>query len=214
MGLAEKLKELRTQRQWTQLEVANRTGLDRRYISYLEQPRHTGRPSADAFLKLARAFNIKPAELYQAAGYIKEAISIQPRPETAEEILDRLKLAIPQCIPVYPWEAFPFHAGDSIEPIEYVYRTRPKLASNNIEAYIVHGDCLEPKINDGDVIIVDRDGAIDNGDIIACLLDNEFHVLRVRKVAGELWLENNYQKYKFEQCREAAPVIEYIRRLK
>ena len=88
------------------------------------------------------------------------------------------------------------------------------MISKNIQAYIVHGDCLEPKINDGDVIIVDREGAIDNGDIVACLLDNEFHVLRVRKVAGDLWLENNHGKFKFEQCHDAAPMIECIRRLK
>lgn len=88
------------------------------------------------------------------------------------------------------------------------------MTSKNIEAYIVHGNCLESKIGDGDVIIVDGDGVIDNGDIVACLLDNEFHVLRVRKVANELWLENNYEKYKFEQCHDAAPVIECIKRLK
>ena len=214
MGLAEKLKELRVQRDWTQLEVAKRSGLDRGYIANLEGSKSIQRPSADAFLKLARAFNIRPEELYQAAGYIKETRGIYPHPETPEQILDRLRLATPQSIPVYPWEAFPFHAGDSVEPVEYVYRARPKSTNGKIEAYFVHGDCLEPKIYDGDVIIVDRDGVIDNGDIVACLLDDEFHVLRVRKVAGELWLENNYNKYKFEQCQAVAPVIESIRRLK
>ena len=214
MALAQKLRELRIERNWTQLELAKRTGLGRGYISNLEGAKVVHNPSADAFLKLARAFNIKPAELYHAAGYIKGVEGTSPRPETHEEILDRLKLATPQSIPVYPWEAFPFHAGDGVEPIEYVYRARPKMASKNIEAYIVHGDCLSPKIGDGDVIIIDREGAIDNGDIVACVLDNQFHILRVRKVASELWLEDNHGKFKFEQCQDAAPVIESIRRLK
>jgi len=39
-------------------------------------------------------------------------------------------------------------------------------------------------------------------------------VLRVRKVANELWLEDNCKKYKFEQCHGAAPIIEIIKRLK
>ncbi|MBY9021812.1 MAG: hypothetical protein KGD67_12210, partial [Candidatus Lokiarchaeota archaeon] len=95
---------------------------------------------------------------------------ISPHPETPEEILDKLKLATPQSIPVYPWEAFPFHAGLGYEPTEYIYRARPKMASKNIEAYIVHGKCLEPKVTDGDIIIVDREGTIDNGDIVACLM--------------------------------------------
>lgn len=212
MGLAQKLKELRLERDWTQEEVAKRSGLGRRTVSYWEKKDRKRLP-ANIVLRFARAYNVKPEELYQAAGYIKET-KIPYHPETPEEILDRLKLATPQSIPVYPWEAFPFHAGDGVEPVEYVYRARPKTVHKNIEAYIVHGNCLEPKINDGDVIVVDRDSAIDNGDIVACLLDNEFHVLRVRKVAGEIWLENNYQKYKFEQCQDIAPVIECIRRLK
>ena len=212
--LRHKIRELRAGRGWTQAELAKRSGLDRGYIANLEGSKSIQRPSAEAFLKLARAFNIKPEELYQAAGYIKEISGFTPRPETPEEILDKLRLATPQSIPVYPWEAFPFHAGDAIDPVEYVYITKRKLASKKIEAYIVHGDCLEPKINDGDVIIVDREGAIDNGDIVACLLDNEFHVLRVRKVAGEVWLENNYSKYKFEHCQVVSPVIQCIRRLK
>lgn len=212
MGLAQKLKELRLERGWTQQEVAKRSGLGRRTVSYFEKQDRERTP-AEILLKFARAFNIKPEKLYEAAGYIKEA-KIFPRPETPEEILDKLRLATPQSIPVYPWEAFPFHAGDMVEPVEYVYISRRKPAGKNIEAYIVHGNCLEPKIGDGDVIVIDREGAIDNGDIVACLLDNEFHVLRVRKVAGEVWLENNYKKYKFEQCQDIAPVIECIRRLK
>jgi len=200
------------QRGWTQLEVAQRSVLDRSYISYLEQPGKSGRPSAEALLKLAKAFNIKPEELYQAAGYIKETKGISPRPETPEEILDRLKLATPQSIPVYT--DFPFHAGEPVEPVDYVYRARPKIASKNIEGYVVHGKCLEPDINSGDIIIVDRQGEINNGDIIACLLDNELHLARLRKIADELWLETNNGRRKFEECQVAAPVIECIRRLK
>jgi transcriptional regulator with XRE-family HTH domain len=216
MGLPQKLKELRSERAWTQLELAKRSGLNRGYIANLEGSKSVQRPSADAFLKLARAFNIRPEELYEAAGYIKDSNPIYPRPETHEEILDRLKLATPQSIPIYPWEAYPFHLenGPGIEPIEYVYRTRTKLAPKNIQGYRVHGDCLEPKINDGDIIIIDRDGVIDNGDFVACVLDDRFHVLRVRKVASELWLEDNHGKFKYEQCHDAAPVIEVIRRLK
>lgn len=214
MALAEKLKELRIQRGWTQLEVAKRSGLDRRYISYLEQTKNTGRPSADAFLKLAHAFNVKPDVFYEAAGYISQSKIIAPRMETHEEILDRLRLATPQSIPVYPWEYFPVHAGEGVEPSDYIYRARPKMASNNIEAYIVHGKCMEPEINDGDTIIVDRDGIIDHGDIVACIINNEFHILKVHKVAGEIWLENNQRKAKFENVQAAAPVIECIRRLK
>jgi len=88
------------------------------------------------------------------------------------------------------------------------------MASRNIEAYVVHGDCMKPQINDGDIIVIDKDKPIDNGDIVACLIDNTFHVLRVRKVADELWLEDNHDKFRFEHSVDVASVIEVIRRLK
>lgn len=136
MALAQKLKQLRAERGWTQLQTAKRAGLDRGYIANLEGSKPVKRPSAQAILKLARAFNIKPEELYQAAGYIGEPKSVYLRSETPEDILDRLRLATPQSIPVYPWEAFPFHAGDGVEPIEYVYWARLKPATKNIQAHL------------------------------------------------------------------------------
>jgi len=212
MTLAHKLKELRIQKGWTQREVARLSGLDRRYISYLEQPHRAGKPSADALLKLARAFNIRPEELYQAAGYINQVEDIQPRPETPEEILERLKSATPVAIPIYA--DFPFHAGNSVVPIDFVYRVRPKTIGKHLEGYQVYGNCLEPEISDGDIIIVDRIGTIDNSDIIAYLIDDQLCVARLRKVADELWLENNLGKIKFKDCQITAPVVEVRRRLK
>ena len=214
MSLSELLRQLRNERGWTQLEAASESGLERSYISYLEQSQsNKRRPSAKALAQLARAYNVKIERLYEAAGYIESSRNL-PRPETPEEILDRLRLATPISIPVYSWEDFPFRAGDTVEPQEYVYISRRKLGNRRVEAYIVRGHCLEPKINDGDVIVVDRDGVVDNGDIVACLLEGEFHVLRVRNIAGEVWLENNYKKFKAEDCQHIAPVIECIRRLK
>lgn len=214
MVLAQKLKQLRAERGWAQAELAKRSGVDRRTISYLENKGSNGRPSAEVLLRLSRAFRIKPEELYQAAGYIKEAALFASRTETPEEILDRLRIATPQSIPVYPWETYPVNAGANIEPIDYIYRARTEMASNNIEAYVVHGKCMEPEINEGDVIIVERGGVIDNGDIVACIMDGEFHILKVHKVAGEVWLENKRRKARFEDVKAAAPVIECVRKLK
>jgi len=165
-------------------------------------------------LGLARAFYIEPEELYEAAGYIKDSGDRRPRAETLQELVDKLRVACPQSVPVYAWEAFPFRMGDRAEPVDYVYIERHSGARGCMEAYIVHGNWLEAKIDDGDIIIVDRDGGIENGDIVACLLNDEFHVVRVRKVVNKLWLEDRYGKYRFGQCQDAVPVIECIRRLK
>jgi len=197
------IKRLREEKGMSQRQLATLSRVDRGYINQLEAGKE-GSISLRTARKLAIALG-KPPEVFLQNGNSSHT-------ETPEEILDRLKLATPVSIPIYT--DYPFHAGDPVEPIDFVYRARPKLANKNIEGYVVHGKCLEPHINNGDVIIVDRDGEINNGDIVACLLDNELHLARLRKIADELWLENKNSRRKFEECQMAAPVIECIRRLK
>jgi len=214
MTLADKVRQLRKERGWTQLELAKKSGVNRGYIANLEGSKSVKRPSAFVLLKLARAFRVRPEDLYVAAGYINEPRISYRHGETPEELLDRLRIATPHSIPVYDWEHYPFHAGNEVEPREYIYRTRNTPPHGRVEAYFVHGDCLEPIINSGDIIIVDHEAAIDNNDIVACVLDGKLQVLRVKKVAGDTWLESNRGRYHFEECQYAAPVIECIRRLK
>lgn len=90
-GLGRKIKELRAQRDWTQNELAKRSGLDRGYIAHLEIDT-VNKPAAEVFLKLARAFNIRPEELYEAAGYIKEPKTAYE--ETTDQLLDNIKLNV------------------------------------------------------------------------------------------------------------------------
>lgn len=93
MSLGKKLKELRAEREWTQQEVSDRAGINRGYYAQLEID-IVDNPSADVFLRLARAFNIHPEELYHAAGYIKEARIAYRYDETPEQILDNMKLQL------------------------------------------------------------------------------------------------------------------------
>lgn len=211
MKLGEKLKELRADRGWTQNELAKRSGLDRGYIANLET-NMVDKPSADTFLKLARAFNIRTEELFQAAGYISDRIDYLLRRETSEEILERLRIVHPVTVPIY--EDFPFHAGAPVQPMDYVPVVKERAKGRNLEGYIARGKCLEPEISDGNIIIVDRDGQIEHGDIVAALVDGMLYLARLRKIGDELYLENNNGRIKLEQDTIAAPVIEVRRRLK
>lgn len=199
------LKEIREKAGISQRQLSISTGVDRGYISKLEADKGGGLSLRTAKL-LADALNVDPGVFFGSVEQTRKPA------ETPEQILDRLRLAQPVSIPVYT--NYPVHAGDPVEPIEYVYRARAKSASKNIEGYLVKGTCLEPDIRDGDVIVINREGHIDDGDIIACVIGDELHLGRLRKIAGELYLENNNTRYKFEECMMAAPVIEVIRRLK
>lgn len=207
MRLAKYIKELRGNRGWTQAELASKAGLTRSHISRLEEDRDQN-PSQRTFEALARALGLSISELTR----IVYGETMVKRQETSEEILERLRLAHPVSIPVY--NEFPFHAGEPVEPAEYVYRAPTRRTRTGIEGYIVRGKCLDPKISDGDIIVVDREAAIDNGDIVAALINGQLVIGKLRKIADELYIENNEGRIKFDECQVAAPVIEVIRRLK
>lgn len=214
MGIGEEIRRLRLERDWTYNELAKRSKINSTTLRSIETGK-SNHPTTANLLKLARAFNIRPEELYQAAGYITFARPIFPwQQERPEEILDHVRLALPSTVPIY--EDFPFHAGSPVEPVDHLAVIRHRARGKNLEGYIARGNCLEPYIKDGDVIIIDRDGHVDLGDVVACLL-HEYGTLylgRLRKIVDELWLENNEGRIRFAECEVAAPVIEVRRRLK
>ena len=170
-------------------------------------------PTTTNLLKLARAFNIRPEELYQAAGYIADTgVLIRALKETPEDILERLRVSISSTVPIY--EEYRVHYGEPVEIIDYVSIVKERAKGKRLEGYIGHGECLSPIIEDGDIVIIDRDGQIDNGDIVACLVEGELHIARLKRIAGELYLENNHGRIKLESDATAHPVIEVRRRLK
>ena len=212
MSMGTKLRELRAERGWTQNELAKRSGVARTNLASIETGK-VMKPATETILKLARAFNINERELYHAAGYILDtSVLVRLGKESSEDILERLRIIIPYTVPIY--EDFPFHAGSPVEPVDHVAMVRDRAKGRKLEGYIVHGNCLEPEISDNNIIIVDRDGQIDNGDIVAALVDGELYLARLRKIAGEVYLENNDGRIKLEECQIAAPVIEVRKRLK
>ncbi len=190
----------------TQSELAEKSGLDRGHIARIETGDYKT-VQQDTFQKLAKGLSMTVGQL---TAEIEGKTTHHP-PVDALEPLRRLQMDL-QSVPIY--SDFPFHAGDSVEVFEYYYLSRAKGAPKNLEGYMVHGTCLDPDIKDGDMIIVDREGAIGNGDIIACLVNEELHLARLRKVADELWLENRHGKIKFTDCIMAAPVVRIERKLR
>lgn len=62
LAFGEHLRELRRARGWASQEAfAHHAGLDRTYVSGLERSRRN--PTLDVIVKLARALDVKPAEL-------------------------------------------------------------------------------------------------------------------------------------------------------
>lgn len=199
------IKRLMESRGLSQSEFAAKSGLGQSHISRIVNGDYKT-PSYDTIVKLASGLSMSTAQISKE---IFGQSAPQP-PTDALEPLRRLQVEL-QSVPIYT--DFPFHAGDPVDVAEYAYLSR-KGAPKHLEGYLVKGTCLEPDIKDGDIIIVDREGAIDNGDILACLIDGELHLARLRKVADELWLENRYGTRKFTECTVSAPVVRIERKLK
>jgi len=89
-GLGKKLRELREERGWSQAKLAMLSSVGRSHISLIELGgiKH---PRADVILNLAKAFGIRPEELYQAAGYISELRATYDSKETPGQVLDDIK---------------------------------------------------------------------------------------------------------------------------
>jgi len=193
----------RVKQKLSKVKLSQLSGVSRQEIAALEKGIRGIKTSTDVLVKIFNALNIPIDSFADVIGYNYEA----------KNLPDKNRVSV-SMVPVYT--DFPFHAGSDAHPISYEYShyAQVKPSSKNIEGYIVHGNCLEPTVQDNDIIIVDRDGQIDNGDIVACLLDDELHIARLRKVADELWLENKYGKYKYQECQVIAPIIKIIRNIK
>jgi transcriptional regulator with XRE-family HTH domain len=199
--IGQKLKKLREAAGLSKAELARRAGdITREYIYQIESGRAPGNITVDKVESLARGLGVSPNVFFNDES-------------TYTPLSEKLRLNDVVAYPVYT--EFPHHAGeDAVEPLDYIYRRANKEAGKQIECYIVRGTCLEPVVYDGDTIIVDRDGSIDNGDIVACMLDGELHIAKLKKYDGELWMENNHGRRKLQDCGASAVVIEVIRRLK
>jgi transcriptional regulator with XRE-family HTH domain len=201
-----KLKELRKEKGLTQSELAVKSGLNRGHIAQIETDMIKV-ANLDTYQKLAAGLDMQIDDFLKRIGENPDKISENP-----EQILERLRLATPMSVSVYT--DFPFHAGRVAEPHDTIYVARARAARKGVEAYIVHGNCLSPSIEDGDYIVIDRERQIDIGDIVACLYQGELHLGKLKKIAGDSFLENSHGQIKIENCQLAAPVIEVVRRLK
>jgi transcriptional regulator with XRE-family HTH domain len=173
------IKRLRVEKGLTQEELAEKVGISRSLLSRYEIG-DVEAVTQERLNKLATALEMTLEQLTQ---------EIYGKPSDTAQNASRLPLGKTQVevyqVPVYT--QFPFHAGDdAVEPCEHIYREMPKAAKNHIEGYIVRGTCLTPVVNDGDTIIVDREAPVENGDIVACMLNNELHIARLKRYDGEL----------------------------
>jgi transcriptional regulator with XRE-family HTH domain len=173
MSLGEYIKTARRRRGLSQWELSRLSGLTRSHLSRLELDSFDN-PSAETFLCLAKALKIHPNDLYQAAGYIEENTRFRREgSRNADEAFIELeKLAL---FPVPVLE-------DSNSEMRISAVNDPFGLSSNAELHIVglyaRGFSLEPDVMEGDIILVDREKAPVQDNIILGFIEQRVQLLR------------------------------------
>lgn len=204
-SFSEVIKDLMKKRGWKTTKLGLKAGVPASTIRVMFK--RGSIPRTENLAKLAKAFGMTIDEIMA----LTKEPSIKVPEETTEELLERARLAMPLRIPVYS----EFHAGEEhLEAAEHIYIPRAMAAGKNIEAYIVHGHCLSPKVENGDVVIIDRSLSPEPGDILLCLRDNELVCGRYEQKNGEQYIHNSDEKIKLDECKATAVVIEVIKRLR
>lgn len=197
-----RVKKFREQRRMDQAELSRLSGLTQPHISRIESGQYRVM-TPDVEEKLSRAFGITRESLRNIVYSIKES-----EEQTPDEVLERLKLILPASVPIY--NEYPYTAGRGMKIMDYTYEDRSQ-ESKGLEGYVVKTGCMAPEIKEHDIIIVERNGKMINGDIVACVVKDKMYLARLRDIAGQLILENNDGQINFSDCREASPVTRMIR---
>ena len=176
-SIGEKIRNARKDSGMTQTELAQKTSLSRSYIGDIEKDRYN--PSVATLQAIAKATDVPVESLL---GGTPPAAPAQPPAQKATKeqgvripVLGRVVAGIPiEAIEeVIDWEEIP-----------------QKMASTGkFFALRVCGHSMEPKILEGDVVIVRQQDDVDNGDIAIVLVNgDEATVKRIKKQAEGITL--------------------------
>lgn len=168
----EQLKLLRKRLKWTQADVASRIGVDR--STYTKYENGQSEPSLDIIQRLADLFEVSIDTLI---------VGSIPAPSSPNGVI----------VPVLGDVAggIPMLAEENI--IDYEEVSKDLTACGDIIGLRVNGHSMEPRICDGDVVIVRRQEDADTGDVAVVLVNGDSAtVKKIKKDAdGSIWLIPN-----------------------
>jgi len=172
-------------RDWKQADMARELKVNTGVISSWVNGQR--RPSYESCLIIARALAIDPDTVVTKAG--RETTAPPRRARSFDDILRELDAERPVAVPIIEQIA---SAGRGEAAVGYVYlppmgRRRPGLF-----AMRVRGQCMSPRIEDGDTIIVDREQIAEIGKIVLAVTGDDWNLVLVKYLVergGKRWLE-------------------------
>lgn len=160
-NIGERIKDARKSAGLTQLELAKKTELSRSYIGDIEKDRYN--PSVSTLQLIATATNTPLEDLLPSTKTVSPAGHGVRIP-----VLGRVVAGIP------------IEAVEEI--LDYEEITPELAATGEFFALKIRGHSMEPRMMEGDVVIVRRQDDVDSGDVAIVLVNgDEATVKRVKK---------------------------------
>ena len=193
MTLGDIVKNFRIENNISMEEFSKRTSLSKGYISMLENntnPRNNKpiAPTLPTLKKIANGMNLdidnllKTLDINQAIA-LEDTSELYAKPKTITiNVLGRVAAGIPL---------------DAIEEIIDTEEITLKMASDGeYFALKIAGDSMEPKISNGDVVIVRKQSDADDGDLVIALVNGYDAVCkRLKKYSDGIALLSNNPLY-------------------
>ncbi len=171
---------------WSLTDLAKASGLSHGALSKIQNKLSV--PSIETCRKLAPHLGLRVEELMRMAGRSVEAV----RRETRDEVLDRLLAMDATEVPFYDMtaSASPSRSFGSDTPVDYGYLPeRRRYAKGRIKGITVKGDCLAPRVLDGDRVFIDTQADYEDGDLVLAVVDDDLHLKRLRTGEEGYWLQ-------------------------
>lgn len=160
-SIGERIKDARKSAGLTQLELAKKTELSRSYIGDIEKDRYN--PSVSTLQLIATATNT-PLE------------NLLPSSKTPSSTGRGVRIPVLGRVVA----GIPLEAVEEI--LDYEEITPELAATGDFFALKIRGHSMEPRMLDGDVVIVRRQDDVDSGDVAIVLVNgNEATVKRIKK---------------------------------
>jgi transcriptional regulator with XRE-family HTH domain len=212
------------QRNLSLRELAEQSGVSAATLSNILTMR-TKQPATDTCIRLAPFLGVSEDDLLELAGH-KSAADTPPRVRSVAELaaelarraqelerqVQELRSASELLIIEVPVTAEASASrGRTVSPDDVSYwgaRKVDKLPGNQ-QALRVVGDCLDPQVRSGDIVLVDPDIPWRVGQTIAIRVDGGCQVKRLLKINGQLTLDSRHGQMVIddEDARIAGVVI-------
>lgn len=182
MTLSEYVKTARESLGLKKIELAANADISLSYLGRIESGKRTPK-NVEVLAKLAKALN-KPFDEIKVVALLentaKPPISLI-KPKTSREALKELAVILDNTIQV-PIVASMHAPGRPMDYIDFPKSFVP-ASHKKIYAVKVTGDCMSPEVEDGDLLIVDKDDVPDIGKKVLCYHNGEEHpcIIKIKK---------------------------------